>query len=53
MVFINQIGSIVHSTAEEFCGNPNKNTGDSFLLAWKFPDSEILEDMEKRTIKLA
>lgn len=38
---------------DEFCGSPNKNTGDSFLTIWKFPDSEILEDMDKRTIKLA
>lgn len=53
MIFVNQIGNIVHSTTDEFCGNPNKNMGDSFLLVWKFPDSEILEDMEKRTIKLA
>lgn len=53
MLFVNKIASIVHSTVDEFCGSPNKNIGESFLIVWKFPDSEILEDMEKRTIKLA
>jgi len=53
LIFVNKIASIVHSTVDEFCGSPNKNTGDSFLCIWKFPDSEILEDMDKRTIKLA
>jgi len=53
IIFVNKIASIVHSTVDEFCGSPNKNTGDSFLTIWKFPDSEILEDMDKRTIKLA
>jgi len=53
MIFTNKIGNIIHSTVDEFCGSPNKNLGESFLLVWKFPDSEILEDVEKKTIKLA
>jgi len=53
MIFTNKSGNIIHSTVDEFCGSPNKNLGESFLLVWKFPDSEILEDVEKKTIKLA
>lgn len=35
MVFVNRIAAIVHSTADEFFGNPNKNVGDAFLLVWR------------------
>lgn len=53
MMFVNKVASIVHSTVDEFCGSPNKNIGDSFLVVWKFPDSEIVEDEFKKPIKLA
>jgi class 3 adenylate cyclase len=35
MVFVNRIAAIVHSSADEYFGNPNRNTGDSFLLVWR------------------
>jgi len=35
MVFVNRIAAIVHATADEFFGNPNKNVGDAFLLVWR------------------
>lgn len=44
MQFVNKIASIVHNTVDEFCGNPNKNIGEAFLMVWKFPESEILGD---------
>lgn len=38
MVFVNEIAVIVHSIVNYFSGAANKNIGDAFLLAWKFPD---------------
>jgi len=42
MVFVNEIGEIVHGIVDQFSGAANKNIGDAFLLVWKFQD----EDME-------
>lgn len=36
MVFVNEIGEIVHGLVDKFSGSPNKNIGDAFLLVWKF-----------------
>eukprot|EP00931_Biecheleriopsis_adriatica_P055292 TRINITY_DN32647_c0_g1_i2.p1 TRINITY_DN32647_c0_g1~~TRINITY_DN32647_c0_g1_i2.p1 ORF type:complete len:991 (-),score=185.92 TRINITY_DN32647_c0_g1_i2:95-2998(-) len=35
MVFVNRIAGVIHSCVNEFFGNPNKNIGDAFLLAWR------------------
>jgi hypothetical protein len=35
MIFVNQIGEIVHSSVYRYLGSPNKNIGDAFLLVWK------------------
>lgn len=35
MVFVNQVGEIVHGCVDEFNGAPNKNIGESFLLIWR------------------
>lgn len=35
MVFVNQIGEIVHSIVDSYHGAPNKNIGDAFLCAWR------------------
>mmetsp|Transcript_76970 Transcript_76970/g.120298 ORF Transcript_76970/g.120298 Transcript_76970/m.120298 type:complete len:963 (+) Transcript_76970:85-2973(+) len=35
MVFVNRIAAIVHSSADEYFGNPNKNVGEAFLLVWR------------------
>jgi len=35
MLFVNEIGEIVHSTVNKFSGAANKNIGDAFLLVWK------------------
>lgn len=41
MVFVNQIGKILHEDVHEMLGTANKNIGDAFLFVWKLPsDSE-------------
>jgi len=40
MVFVNEIGEIVHGLVDQFSGSANKNIGDAFLLVWKFPDED-------------
>lgn len=35
MLFVNEIGEIVHSTVARYSGAANKNVGDAFLLVWK------------------
>ena len=36
MVFVNEIGEIVHGVVDQYSGAANKNIGDAFLLVWKF-----------------
>ena len=38
MLFVNEIGEIVHGIVDRFQGAANKNIGDAFLLVWKFDD---------------
>lgn len=40
MVFVNEIGEIVHSVVDSFAGAANKNIGDAFLLVWKCQDED-------------
>jgi class 3 adenylate cyclase len=40
MVFVNQIGEIVHGVVDDFNGAANKNVGDSFLLIWRLTGSD-------------
>ena len=47
MLFVNEIGEIVHGTVDRFQGAANKNIGDAFLLVWKF-DSDS-QDEEPKT----
>lgn len=35
MLFVNEIGEIVHGTVDRYSGAANKNIGDAFLLVWK------------------
>jgi class 3 adenylate cyclase len=35
MLFVNEIGEIVHRTVDRYSGAANKNIGDAFLLVWK------------------
>lgn len=41
MVFVNEIGEIVHGIVDSFSGAANKNIGDAFLLVWKFQEVDI------------
>ena len=49
MVFVNSIGDIVHRASTRHYGAPNKNIGDAFLLAWRFPDGYKPEEKLSRT----
>lgn len=40
MVFVNNIGDVVHSMTDRFQGAANKNIGDAFLLVWKIPQEQ-------------
>ena len=46
MLFVNNIGEIVHSMVDRYQGAANKNIGDAFLLVWKIDEKnyKILED---------
>jgi len=43
MLFVNEIGEIVHSIVNKYSGAANKNIGDAFLLVWKInkDDQEV------------
>ncbi|KRX00510.1 Adenylyl cyclase class-3/4/guanylyl cyclase [Pseudocohnilembus persalinus] len=41
MLFVNNIGDIVHTMVDRFLGAANKNIGDAFLLIWKLPDDKV------------
>ena len=41
MVFVNEIGAIVHGIVDQYSGAPNKNIGDAFLLVWKFEEEDV------------
>jgi hypothetical protein len=36
MLFVNEIGAIVHGIVYNYSGSANKNIGEAFLLVWKF-----------------
>eukprot|EP00359_Climacostomum_virens_P001583 CAMPEP_0204898930 /NCGR_PEP_ID=MMETSP1397-20131031/1560_1 /ASSEMBLY_ACC=CAM_ASM_000891 /TAXON_ID=49980 /ORGANISM="Climacostomum Climacostomum virens, Strain Stock W-24" /LENGTH=799 /DNA_ID=CAMNT_0052066823 /DNA_START=1252 /DNA_END=3651 /DNA_ORIENTATION=- len=42
MVFVNEIGRIVHSLVDKHQGAANKNIGDAFLLVWKFEEECLI-----------
>ena len=44
MLFVNEIGEIVHGIVDRFQGAANKNIGDAFLLVWKFDDDSVRMD---------
>lgn len=49
MMFVNNIGDIVHSMVDRYLGAANKNIGDAFLLVWKLPQ-EIYHINEDNSI---
>ena len=40
MTFVNKIATILHTRVDQYCGHNNKNIGESFLVVWKFKESE-------------
>ena len=40
MLFVNEIGAIVHSIVNKYSGCANKNVGDAFLLVWKIEEED-------------
>ena len=46
MLFVNEIGEIVHSVVDMYSGAANKNIGDAFLFVWKFDEADT--DVNKR-----
>ena len=46
MLFVNEIGEIVHGIVDKYSGAANKNIGDAFLLVWKFEEADQITDPE-------
>jgi len=38
MLFVNEIGEIIHKLVDEYSGAANKNIGDAFLLVWRLQE---------------
>jgi hypothetical protein len=47
MLFTNDIAKIVHGITVEYLGIPNKNIGDAFLIVWKLPKIQGVNESEK------
>ena len=52
MLFVNEIGEIVHGLVDAYSGAANKNIGDAFLLVWKFMDEDVERNDRKDTVEL-
>ena len=52
MLFVNEIGEIVHGVVDRYQGAANKNIGDAFLLVWKFDDDSFEESGETGELQL-
>jgi hypothetical protein len=52
MLFVNEIGEIVHGVVDLYSGAANKNIGDAFLLVWKFSEDDIERNEALDTIQL-
>mmetsp|Transcript_31950 Transcript_31950/g.56407 ORF Transcript_31950/g.56407 Transcript_31950/m.56407 type:complete len:1044 (-) Transcript_31950:87-3218(-) len=46
MLFVNQVGEIVHGCVDDYNGAPNKNIGDSFLLIWRLSGADPASQMK-------
>ena len=52
MLFVNEIGEIVHGTVDKYSGAANKNIGDAFLLVWKFNKEDQHYDAESDSMQI-
>lgn len=51
MLFVNEIGDIVHNTVARYSGAANKNVGDAFLLVWKLDKQDQTYDIVTDEVK--
>jgi len=47
MLFVNEVGEVVHGITDMFSGAPNKNIGDAFLLVWRLEEGKDFKENEK------
>ena len=47
MLFVNEIGEIVHTIVDRYSGAANKNIGDAFLLVWKIEEEDYVYDKKR------
>ena len=52
MLFVNEIGEIVHGTVDKYSGAANKNVGDAFLLVWKFEKEDTITDSKTGSLSV-
>jgi len=52
MLFVNNIGEVVHGMVDRYAGAANKNIGDAFLLVWKMRDGSYSLNEETNHIEL-
>lgn len=50
MLFVNNIGDIVHTITDRFLGAANKNIGDAFLLVWRINEEKYIINDETNQI---
>jgi hypothetical protein len=51
MVFVNKISIIVHECSHHWGGSANKNHGEIYLLTWKVPDLDEIEEQATKTFE--
>nr|CAC81658.1 adenylyl cyclase [Tetrahymena pyriformis]CAD36506.3 adenylyl cyclase [Tetrahymena pyriformis] len=53
MLFVNNIGDIVHTITDRFLGAANKNIGDAFLLVWRINEQKYSINDETNEISFS
>lgn len=53
MLFVNNIGDIVHTATDRYLGAANKNIGDAFLLVWRIDPAKYSINDETNEIKFS
>jgi hypothetical protein len=46
IVFVNKIAKIVHEVGSRWEGKPTKNQGNKFVLTWRLPSFDDLQELE-------
>ena len=53
MLFVNNIGDIVHTITDRYLGAANKNIGDAFLLVWRINPQKYTINEETNEINFS